>query len=264
MILINAVYFKGTILFVYASLLLCNCFKEMWKTAFNPKASFSGDFKTSTIQNVKTTFMRVGLKARYDETDSLEILQLPYKDRSTSMLFFLPKPGHSSHNIMDSVAEYQPKNIKNAQKSTVVATIPKFKISFETQLKEEMKKIGINEVFTEKANFTYISDEKIRVSDGVHKAFIEVTEEGTEAVVATRVRFIPKSAPLTFVANRPFLFIVYDSTNNIPIVIGKITNPSNLVEEEKVLNIQNKSGTGQVSPKMTKTPRSFAIGDLSD
>ena len=238
----------------------------MWKTAFNPKVSFNGDFKTSTTQSVKTTFMRVELKARYDETDSLEILQLPYKDRSTSMLFFLPKPGHSSHNIMDSVAEYQPKNIKNAQKSTVVATIPKFKISFETVLKEEMKKIGIKEVFTEKANFTYISEEKIRVSDGVHKAFIEVTEEGTEAAAATAL-YISRSLPPeknTFFANRPFLFMIYDSANNIPIFIGKITNPANLVAEEKVLNIQNKSGTGQVSPKMTKTPRSFAIGDLSD
>jgi len=225
MILINAVYFKAN-----------------WKSAFNPQDSFTAEFQTPTLGKVMTKFMNLEMKARHVETGNLDILELPYEDRSTSMIFFLPKSGRSSSNIMDSIARYPLNTLKNVQKSDVVIAIPKFKIAFETKMKPEMGKLGMKELFTDNANLTYISKQRLKVSDGIHKAFIEVNEEGTEAAAATALLFGTRAGGTSkkrFFATRPFMFMVYDSVNNIPIFIGKITNPSSTNERQNTRENQN-------------------------
>eukprot|EP00092_Neocalanus_flemingeri_P013932 GFUD01015028.1.p1 GENE.GFUD01015028.1~~GFUD01015028.1.p1 ORF type:complete len:401 (+),score=87.03 GFUD01015028.1:153-1205(+) len=238
MILVNAVYFK-----------------ENWKTSFNPLDSFTADFQTPTQGKVMTKFMNIEMEAKHDQTKNLDILELPYEDSSTSMIFFLPKNGISSSNIMDSVARYPLKSLKSVQKSKALISIPKFRMTFETNLKPHMAKMGMKELFTDSANFTYISSQKLKVSDGVHKAFIEVNEEGTEAAAATAVLFGTRSGggrQKVFLANKPFMFMVYDSVNSIPLFIGKITNPSSPTER-RTANLDQKSGKVQVTSQTQTT-----------
>eukprot|EP00092_Neocalanus_flemingeri_P022704 GFUD01024624.1.p1 GENE.GFUD01024624.1~~GFUD01024624.1.p1 ORF type:complete len:445 (+),score=79.19 GFUD01024624.1:167-1336(+) len=225
MILVNAVYFKAN-----------------WKTSFNSLDSYTADFQTPTQGKVMTKFMNIEMDAKHDQTKNLNILELPYEDSSTSMIFFLPKNGISSNNIMDSVARYPLKSLKRVKKSKALIAIPKFKMTFETNLKPHMAKMGMKELFTESANFTKISNQKLKVSDGVHKAFIEVNEEGTEAAAATAVLFGTRSSggrKKVFLANKPFMFMVYDSVNSIPLFIGKITNPSSPAERRTASLDQN-------------------------
>eukprot|EP00091_Calanus_sinicus_P024391 TRINITY_DN8701_c0_g1_i3.p1 TRINITY_DN8701_c0_g1~~TRINITY_DN8701_c0_g1_i3.p1 ORF type:complete len:186 (-),score=35.07 TRINITY_DN8701_c0_g1_i3:24-581(-) len=176
MILINAVYFKAN-----------------WKTSFNPQDSFSANFKTPSHGNVMAKYMNLETNAKLIETEALDILELPYEDTKTSMIFFLPKNGRSSSNIMDSVARYKLHSLRNVQTSNVVISIPKFKLTFKTALRQEMMSLGMRDLFTDNANFTYISNQPLQVSDGIHKAFIEVNEEGTEAAAATAVLFLPRA-----------------------------------------------------------------------
>eukprot|EP00091_Calanus_sinicus_P024389 TRINITY_DN8701_c0_g1_i1.p1 TRINITY_DN8701_c0_g1~~TRINITY_DN8701_c0_g1_i1.p1 ORF type:complete len:115 (-),score=21.97 TRINITY_DN8701_c0_g1_i1:2-346(-) len=106
MILINAVYFKAN-----------------WKTSFNPQDSFSANFKTPAHGNVMTKYMNLETDVKLIETEALDILELPYEDTKTSMIFFLPKNGRSSSNIMDSVARYKLHSLRNVQTSNVVISV---------------------------------------------------------------------------------------------------------------------------------------------
>ena len=97
-----------------------------WKTAFNPQESFNAEFQTPSLGKVMTRYMTIEMDAKLDETEDLDILELPYEDDKTSMIFFLPKNGRSSRNIMDSVARYPLNSLRSVRTSNTVIIIPKF------------------------------------------------------------------------------------------------------------------------------------------
>ena len=101
-------------------------------------------------------------------------------------------------------------------------------MKFRTQLKEVMRSLGVIDLFDHASNLSGISDEDLYVSDAVHEAFVEVNEEGTEAAGATSavIGLRVKLRAKVFRANRPFYFMIYDSSENIPLFVGKLTNPS--------------------------------------
>ena len=83
--------------------------------------------------------------------------------------------------------------------------------------------------FTDDADFTGISNRNdLKITDVFHKAFIEVSEEGTEAAAATAVVVGVKSMPMTrtFKANRPFIYIIRDTKTGTPLFIGRLMNPN--------------------------------------
>merc|ERR1712115_415410 len=110
-------------------------------------------------------------------------------------------------------------------------SIPKFKLKYQTPLKKKMEKLGAIDMFSNAANLLGISDLPLSASEGVHQAFIEVNEEGTEAAAATAVVVGLRTArrKRQFFANRPFLFMVYDFSHNGPLFAGKVVDPSNQI-----------------------------------
>lgn len=88
----------------------------------------------------------------------------------------------------------------------------------------------MNEAFTDRANFSGISDNKevLFISQVIHQAFVEVNEEGTEAAAATAVIGTTDSVgpePKIFRADHPFIFIIQDKETGLIIFLGKVSNP---------------------------------------
>merc|ERR1712014_221324 len=121
--------------------------------------------------------------------------------------------------------------IKNLPRLDTIVTIPKFNMKYQTYLKDKMKNLGASDIFSQSANLRGISDLPLYATEGVHQAFIEVNEEGTEAAAATAVVVGLRTArrKRQFFANRPFLFMVYDFNHNVPLFAGKVSDPSNQV-----------------------------------
>ena len=91
-----------------------------------------------------------------------------------------------------------------------------------------MKQLGVRDLFSQHyANLSGISNETLYVSKAVHQAFIKVNEEGTEAAAATAAVVWTESLPRLFLANGPFLFIVYDFEHKTTLFAGKVFNPNN-------------------------------------
>ncbi|XP_023245592.1 serpin B10 [Copidosoma floridanum] len=107
-------------------------------------------------------------------------------------------------------------------------SLPKFKVESTHELNAHLMELGMNEIFTERANFKGICDESVMVSKVMQKAFIEVNEEGSEAAAVTGIRIVKRSLPLPPIelqVDRPFYFKIVDANKNITFFSGRVKKP---------------------------------------
>merc|ERR1712014_326292 len=112
----------------------------------------------------------------------------------------------------------------------VFLKMPTFKIKTDMDAAEPLRKLGVRRVFNQDAELEGISSAPISVSRIKHTSLVEVTKEGTEGAAATGVEIALFSAAFgeqkDIVVDRPFIFIVQDKKNHIPVLVGKITDPT--------------------------------------
>src|SRR5262249_23734019 len=118
----------------------------------------------------------------------------------------------------------------------VRVTLPRFKLTEAAELKKTLTEMGMGRAFTGSADFSGIDGGagQLGLSAVVHKAFLDVAEEGTEAAAATAVVVAPMAAaPLpvlvpvpVFCADRPFLFLIRDRKTGSLLFLGRLTNPA--------------------------------------
>jgi serpin B len=213
MLLINAIYFKGT-----------------WKTEFDPKDTHEAMFYTST-DSVTVDMMHIQESDfAYFQTDLFQAIDLPYGDSIFSMSIFLPKEGH---NVNEVIAELTPSNwdnwLSSFQPRPVELFLPKFKMEYEIKLKRTLSDMGMEIAFSDAADFSnMIGGGGVKIDEVIHKAFVEVNEEGTEAAAVTVVIIIETSAgsKTTVNVNRPFVFVIRDNKTNSILFMGKVVNPN--------------------------------------
>ena len=112
--------------------------------------------------------------------------------------------------------------------------LPKFKTTSQFELGDTLKSLGMNTAFdADKADFSGMTGGRdLFISAVIHKAFVDVNEEGTEAAAATGVIMEPTSAasdptePPVFRADHPFVFMIRDNRNGSILFMGRMANPS--------------------------------------
>ncbi|MFC2087629.1 serpin family protein, partial [Bacteroidota bacterium] len=119
--------------------------------------------------------------------------------------------------------------------------LPKFRFDYSDEdLHEEFKLLGIKKAFSGSADFTkIIASGGIFISQIIHKTYIDVNERGAEAAAATVIVFSRGNNPITFEADRPFVFIIKNNETGANIFLGKVAKP--VYKEEK------KSGAGEIT-----------------
>jgi serpin B len=215
LVLVNAVYFKGN-----------------WASPFPAKMTEEDDFYTPAGK-VKVPFMQRTGSFGYRETESLQILELPYANVPASMLVLLPRKEPGSLAGLEK--SLSPGNLANWREALianqVVVTLPKFTFSFGASLTPVLTALKMRDAFGAKADFSGMTEEQgIRIGDMLHKAYVEVNEEGTEAVAVTvnMTTAAGGSKPppaFVFTANRPFVFIIRENATGSILFMGRLTNP---------------------------------------
>ena len=157
----------------------------------------------------------------------MEIVALNYTNTDFRMLFILPDKCVRNVNLADIDFETLNGELRSRQLSL---KLPKFKIEYENQqLENTFKALGVKEIFNDSANLEEITDAKVSVSKIIHKAVIEVQEEGAEAAAATAIVVEGRSAkrqPTKIIEfDRPFLFMIQDVNHRIPLFMGRIVDP---------------------------------------
>ncbi|XP_077348209.1 serpin B4-like [Lithobates pipiens] len=204
LILVNAIYFKGK-----------------WLKTFKKDMTNNAPFHVNEDVKIPVPMMIQTEKFNYGFVEEMDaqFIELPYEKEDFSMFIILPNEIFGLQKVIEQISLellMKATDSKNMQKTKLEIHIPRFKIEESYDLTSHLKNMGMLDAFSQKANLSGISDVGLFVSKVIHKAFIEVNEEGTEASAATGVAILPKSAARQFIVNHPFLcFIKHNATNTI-------------------------------------------------
>jgi len=215
LVLVNAIYFKG-----------------FWDNQFKSRDTREMEFWLLTEVAVKMPMMHQEHQFGYWENDWLQIIEMPYKEESLSLIVLLPK---EKTGIADLEQKLNFENMmawqSRLRKRKVIVFFPKFKIESQFSLGQTLALMGMPDAFDpELADFSaMVGQKELYISAVIHKAFLEVNEEGSEAAAATgvvvSVTSIAPSPPI-FKADHPFVFFIRDNKSQSILFLGRVLNPA--------------------------------------
>ncbi len=218
MYLINAIYFKAAWTYKYDSS----------GTKDAPFTCADGSIATCKLMSQEDTFA-------YYADNSVQAIDLPYGDRSFSMTVVMPPAGTSIDQFASTLTQEQWNTIINKLDSAKVDLyMPKFELKYSKSLIDELKALGMGIVFDPlRADLTHISRiGGLYVSNVLHKTYIDVNEDGTEAAAVTLIGFVTMvqnpNEPVIKVMriDHPFIFAIREHQTGTILFIGKIVNPN--------------------------------------
>jgi serpin B len=174
--------------------------------------------------------MNQGLFVPYYDGDGYQAVELPYAGDTAAMDIIVPDEG-SFETIEASLnADQFNETINGMQPASVMISLPKFTFESDFNLSDTLTSMGMLDAFDpNKANFSGMTAQNdLFISDVIHKAFVAVDEEGTEAAAATAVIMEATSAPMfevTLTVDRPFIFLIRDIPSGQILFIGRVLNP---------------------------------------
>ena len=219
-ILTNAIYFKGT-----------------WVKRFNEEDTREENFKTDNDGTVKVQMMsRTDNRSvfGYEENGEYQALEAPYSGDDLTAVFLLPKDGNIDKLASSFDAEKFAGINGKLEEQRVDVYIPRFKFETQYTMSGILKKMGLGTAFSDAADFSGMTgNNDLKIDEAIHKAFVEVNEEGTEAAAATGIvvgitSAMPEEEPKIpeFRADHPFLFIIQHKPTGTILFLGRVSNPN--------------------------------------
>ncbi len=209
MYLINAIYFNGE-----------------WAVPFEEEQSFEREFTSITGEIQNTMMMKRNGEVEYGEGENYKSVRMPYgENENTAMYVILPTEELSINEFLRRIDNTKWQEIKNSisPAQDVELQIPRFEMEYGIKsLKDALIKLGMSTPFEMNANFDGIRS-GIFIEEVLHKAVIEVNEQGSEAAAVTIVEMEESAAmdPLNFIADRPFIFIIANDEADSILFMGK-------------------------------------------
>jgi len=209
MYLINAIYFKGE-----------------WAEQFDKKNTFNTEFYAGNGNKTNVMMMSKKGEVEYAQGNDYKAIKQDYGDGKISMYLVLPNQGMPVNDFIAGMTPDTWQSIKDSLSLSddVLVRIPRFKLEYGIRnLNDSLSALGMSEAFSGEADFSGIR-EGIFISRVLHKAMIEVNEEGSEAAAATVVEMKESAVenPKTFIADRPFVFIIEDNELGTVLFMGKL------------------------------------------
>jgi serpin B len=213
LVLTNAIYFKGD-----------------WARQFKKDATREEEFRLGGGKGVRAPLMRQRRTFGYLDGGTFQALEMPYAGKDLSMVVLLPK---KLDGLPDLEKSLTPDDLvgwlKRLREQEVDVALPRFKLTAEFELKPVLSSLGMPLAFTAgKADFSGVDgSRKLFLSAVVHKAFVDVNEQGTEAAAATGVVARATAVHVTpvFRADHPFVFLIRDRRSDSVLFLGRLANP---------------------------------------
>ncbi|KAK0132907.1 Leukocyte elastase inhibitor [Merluccius polli] len=220
LVLVNAIYFKGK-----------------WDKRFMEKLTLDYPFKLNKndTKMVKMMFQGAEFPLAIIPEANCQILEMPYKGEELSMLIFLPNDMEDSTTGLEKLETQMTygnfmewTRPEKMVKNMVKVGLPRFKMTNPYDMNDLLISMGMVDAFTVGlSDFSGMSSGPLVLTKVVHKAFVEVNEEGTEAGVGSGATIEIKSSmiPNTFVADHPFLFFIRHNPSKSILFAGRCSSP---------------------------------------
>jgi serpin B len=215
LILTNAIYFKGK-----------------WTWEFDKDRTDKRDFH-GLKEDFKIDMMTCNeQKYPYHEEPGLQVADLPYNG-DLAMTVFLPETPAGLATLEHQLAkpaEFERLTGSLGAREKVHVVFPKFKVTTEYKLSNTLKTMGAALAFSDAADFSGIGQDpdgtKLKISEVIHKAYVDVTEEGTEAAAATAVIMMRCTAMRPtmekwFICDRPFIYAIRNVKTGTGYFLGR-------------------------------------------
>ena len=218
MILANAIYFKGE-----------------WEHRFDTNRTRNLPFHLREGDPVDhPTMFLEDTRLEYFNPGGFQAVELPYSRGPVRMYVFLPSLKSSITNFVRAVNRTNWSSwMLGFQSTQGTLGLPRFRANYDEILNKPLSALGMGIAFTQKADFSRMSREPHWIGQVVHKALVEVNEEGTVAaaatddVLATRGGgYGPTRNPFEMIVDRPFFFAIVNRQNGLVLFLGKIVNPA--------------------------------------
>jgi serpin B len=214
LVLTNAIYFNGA-----------------WAESFEANETKDGPFYLPNGSEVTVPMMRNSARYGYAQGDGYQAVELPYDGDELSMVILLPEGGtpEALENSLDGSAVGA--ILDDLRYQQVALTLPKFELESEFGLSGALAALGMPDAFSGNADFSGMDGVRdLFIQEVVHKAFVTVDEEGTEAAAATGVVMGLLSAapaqPIKVTVDHPFLFLIRDVQTGTILFVGRVVNPA--------------------------------------
>ncbi|WP_160167288.1 serpin family protein [Rhodopirellula sp. SWK7] len=246
------------------SLVLTNAvyFRANWLNPFEKKGTRQEEFELSSGTRVQVPMMVQSLECRYAAFDANgelfrtpsnlptdgqessgypalgggQLIELPYSGTDIMMILLLPR----SHDGLQELCERLTADrisdwVSGLDERRTNVLIPRFRLETSYELTSPLRQMGMPIAFSDAADFSGMTSGNangVKIGSVVHKSFVEVNEEGTEAAAATGMTFqlhsghAHSSFTPTFNADHPFLFLIRDSKSGMILFVGRVEHPS--------------------------------------
>jgi serpin B len=222
-VILNAIYFKGG-----------------WPDKFDASLTEVQPFRLGGGKELKAPLMYRFGRTRLKAFEGFQAAELPYKGNGFSMVVLLPTEVDGLSKLEDSLTAENVKTwldkLDKGYEQDIHLYLPKFKAETSYELVPTFESLGVRDAFQSgNADLSGIGGRPgdIAIARIVHKAFVEVNEEGTEAAAATAVmdvytssRDADRPSPPTFRADHPFVFLIRHKPSGAVLFIGRLANPA--------------------------------------
>uniref|UniRef100_A0A8C4L1C5 Serpin domain-containing protein n=1 Tax=Equus asinus asinus TaxID=83772 RepID=A0A8C4L1C5_EQUAS len=215
LVLVNAVYFKG-----------------QWDKKFDKEYTVEEKFWLNKVTTKPVQMMKQTNSFNFTELKDMQakILEIPYKHKDLSMMLLLPNEVDdiNKRNLFEDGKLIEWTSSQNMRERFVDLYLPRFKVEESYDLKDTMMSLGMLDAFSpQDADFSGMTGSRsLVVSKILHKSFVEVNEEGTEAAAATGIEFgLLSPRAYSFHCDHPFLFFIKHNKTNSILFLGRVSSP---------------------------------------
>jgi serine protease inhibitor len=213
LILLNAIYFKGA-----------------WSKPFDKEHTEDAAFTRAEGGEKSVPMMRQTGRYRYLASEGFQAVSLPYGAGGTSMYLFLPAEGRGLGAFQEQLTpENWEKWMGGFQAKPGTVRLPRFKMSYSADLKPPLSYLGMKLPFTPEANFSAMTPPPAWIDFILHKSFLEVNEEGSEAAASTAIGIGRGGGrdlnAFNLVFNRPFFCAIRDDRSGVLLFLGAVNDP---------------------------------------
>jgi serpin B len=215
LVLTNAIYFNAD-----------------WRYPFEKSDTYDGDFHLVDGTVVTVPLMSQTESFRYGEGEGYQAIALPYVGGEMEMVIILPSVGQFENFERSLNAEKVNEILNSVQTTEVALTLPKFEFESDFSLSEILIEMGMPSAFGMGAGTDFSGIDgtlNLAIKEVIHKAFVSVDEEGTEAAAATAVIIAEMAAVADATEmriDRPFIFMIRDMETGTVLFLGRVMNPA--------------------------------------